>query len=166
MGCVSTIDLQTRLDLHEVLSRFCISLDRGQISGWTSLFTADATFAWQDNDPLRGREALAQIPMTVSTLGLRHHFSSIVLDRLESPKMVRCQATCIVTNWQDRAKLSDVLDCDIIFRKTSVWQIVEMQARSAHQDGAGCCADLCEDQAVAAAAGNGPTAMMTGGMLN
>ncbi|MBG6119994.1 MULTISPECIES: nuclear transport factor 2 family protein [unclassified Sphingobium] len=132
MGCISTIDLQVRMDLHEVLSRFCIALDRGQTNAWSNLFTADATFVWQNDEALQGRDALALIPDKCAALGLRHHFSSIVLDRLESPKSMRCQATCIVTDWQDRAKISDVLDCDIVFRKTSNWQIVEVNARSAH----------------------------------
>jgi hypothetical protein len=131
MACISTMDVQTRIDLHELLSRFCLRLDGRDNCCWSTLFCTDAVVQWGNAPRMTGREEIAAGIGRMGHPGQRHLFSSVVFDRTSSPREILCTASCLVSDWAAAGALSDFLDCSIIFRKAGALHIASVTAVSA-----------------------------------
>jgi hypothetical protein len=138
MGVISNLDVQTRLDVREVLSRFCHAIDHVDECGWARLFTMDAKFRSALCGDFVGRDEILALPRKMHELGegyWRHDFTNIVIDRTESHRTLKVRAYCTVTDWSDCGKPVFFADCVIILRNTCQWQIAELTAQAVRADG-------------------------------
>lgn len=132
MGCISTIDIQTRLDVQELLSHFAHFLDHDRGSCWADLFTTDGVFECADGHRLQGAAELATLPALVSERGhgaWRHMISQIVIERRNTRKDLIVRAYCPVIDMDDTSALAAFYDFDFTLRFTSRWRIEHALAR-------------------------------------
>lgn len=125
MACISTIDLQTRLDVHELLSHFSHFLDHDRGTCWADLFTTDGVFEC-DGLRLRGRTELATVPSLVTQAGKgawRHPITAVVIERCNTRKDLTVNAYCPVIDMNHSSTLSTFYDFDFTLRFASRWRI-------------------------------------------
>jgi hypothetical protein len=87
MTCISSVDHQTRLDVHELLARFCHHLDHDQSDAWGALFTLDGSFDCDAGYRFAGHAELATLPGIVRTCGggiWRHTITATAMRRCDS----------------------------------------------------------------------------------
>jgi hypothetical protein len=126
MGVLSTLDVQTRLDVHELVNRYCHLIDHGDGVAFTELFTADAVFEFQDDVKLVGRAEIARVPALVQGLGSgnwRHQVTNLVIDRTGHPRQLEVSAYVMVIDWSNGGALTCFSEYKIELRKTCHWQI-------------------------------------------
>lgn len=126
MGCVSTVDLQTKMEAHELLSRFCHYLDHNKTSEWSHLFTADAVVDGGHMGIYEGRAEIAQIPAKISHLGngfWRHHLSNVMFERTGHPRELEINAYCLTTDWSKEGALVHCSDFRAILKNRCHWQL-------------------------------------------
>lgn len=130
-----TIDLQARLDLHELLARYCHRVDHGDADGWAALFTSDGVFEVAGVMRLQGTEQLRTMPGTVAEHGgdkWRHQITSIVVEPGDTADSATVDAYGLVTNWGDGGKLVTFTDYHIdMLRVGGAWRIAALLARPA-----------------------------------
>jgi len=138
MAVISNLDVQTRLDVRELLSRFCHAVDHMDEAGWGRLFTADAKF----HSPLCGdygcRAELMDLPRKMHEEGggfWRHEFTNIVIDRTGNNRELQVRAYCTVTDWKNGGQPVFFADCEIVLRHTSQWQIAILSTKAVRPDG-------------------------------
>lgn len=82
-----SIDLQARLDAHDLLARFCSYLDRGLDRPWAELFAPHAVIQCDCGTVFEGRERIVTLPGFLRSRHAgrtRHIIQGIVIDRGES----------------------------------------------------------------------------------
>lgn len=130
-----TIDLQSRLELHELLARYCHRVDHGDADGWAALFTSDGVFEVAGVMRLQGSEQLRAMPGTVTEHGggkWRHQITSIVVEPGATADRATVDAYGLVTDWNDGGKLVTFTDYRIdMLRVGGAWRIAELVARPA-----------------------------------
>lgn len=132
MGCISTIDIQTRLDVHELLSHFSHFLDHDRGPCWADLFTTDGVFECPDGDRLRGAAELATVPGLVNERGRgawRHLITAVVIERCNTRKELTVHAYCQVIDMDQDSALAAFYDFDFALRFASHWRISHALAR-------------------------------------
>lgn len=132
MSCISTIDIQTRLDVQELLSHFSHFLDHDRGPCWADLFTTDGVFECADGDRLQGTAALATLPSIVNERGhgaWRHLITQVVIERCNTRKDLRVHAYCPVIDMDQNSALAAFYDFDFTLRFASRWRISRALAR-------------------------------------
>lgn len=126
MACISTIDIQTRLDVQELLSHFSHFLDHNQGSCWADLFTTDGVFECAGGRYLQGRTELATVPSLVNEAGVgawRHVITAVVIERCNTRKDLTVHAYCPVIDMNQSSPLATFYDFDFTLRFASRWRI-------------------------------------------
>jgi 3-phenylpropionate/cinnamic acid dioxygenase small subunit len=126
MTCISTVDLQTKMEVHELLSRFCHYLDHGKTEEWSQLFTTDAVLDVASLGLYDGRDEIAQIPQRVTQLGdgfWRHHLSNVMFTRTEQVRELEINAYCLTTDWSRGGALVNCADFRAILKSRCHWQV-------------------------------------------
>lgn len=126
MTCISTIDLQTRLDVHELLARFSHFLDHGRGACWAELFTTDGVFECHAGERIEGMAALAELPGRVGALGggnWRHIVTGIIVDRLPGRKDLVARAYGPVVDMGQAGALAAFYDYEFTLRLAARWRI-------------------------------------------
>ena len=126
MACISTIDIQTRLDVQELLSHFSHFLDHDRGTCWADLFTTDGIFACADGDRLQGRTELATVPARVQQAGRgawRHLITAVVIERCNTREDLSVHAYCPVIDMNHTSPLATFYDLDFTLRFASRWRI-------------------------------------------
>ncbi len=126
MACISTIDIQTRLDVQELLSHFSHFLDHDRGSCWADLFTTDGVFVCADGHHLQGRAELTTVPSLVAERGhgaWRHLITAVVIERCNTRKDLAVHAYCPVVDMNRSSTLSTFYDFDFTLRFASRWRI-------------------------------------------
>lgn len=129
MGCISSVDLQTRLDVQELLSRWCHYLDHGQSQEWSRLFTLEGRVDAGMLGTFVGRDQISQLPERVAEKGgglWRHHLSNIMFERTGSPRELEIRAYCLTTDWRAGGALVQGCDFTARLEKRCHWQIASM----------------------------------------
>ncbi len=152
MVCISTIDLQTRLDVHELLSHFSHFLDHNQGASWAELFTLDGVFECSDGSRLRGSVDLATVPAKVSARGQglwRHLITAVMISRNETRKALTVRAYGPVIDMSQSGALAAFYDYEFTLKFTSSWRIASAMAHrvggvTASQIGAASIANLAQ----------------------
>ena len=131
MGVISTVDVQTRLDICEVLSRYCHFADHNAGDDWAALFTPNGIFEVPGSIRLEGREKLSVMPGIVHDHGKglwRHQISNILIDHALSRKEMRVKAYGMVTDWGNGGAPVSFSDYTIILKYSCRWQIAHLIA--------------------------------------
>ncbi len=132
MACISTIDIQTRLDVQELLSHFSHFLDHNQGHCWADLFTVDGVFECADGKRLRGTAELSKVPAKVHELGggvWRHLITAVVIQRVNTRKDLVVQAYGPVIDMNHASALAAFYDYSFTLRFGSSWRIAHALAR-------------------------------------
>lgn len=131
MGLISTVDIQTRLDICELLSRYCHFVDHDAGDDWAALFTRDGIFEVPGSFRLEGREQLSSMPRIVQDHGKglwRHQITNILIDHSLNRKEMSVKAYGLVTDWGNGGTPISFSDYDIILRHSCHWQITHLKA--------------------------------------
>ncbi|HTG38270.1 nuclear transport factor 2 family protein [Sphingomonas sp.] len=129
---VSSVDPATKLEVHELLSRYCWAVDHRDSGEWEQVFTIDARYRTASSGVLDGRAAIMAVPDTLhdkSGGNWRHHFTNIIVDRSESGRELRVRAFLTIRDCQDGAPVASA-DCVILARRTDHWRIADFEAAS------------------------------------
>lgn len=129
---LSSVDPVTKLELHEVLSRYCWAVDHDDAREWEQLFTIDARYAKSGMDPIEGRAGIMRIPgelRSKSGGNWRHHFTNIIVDRAASGREMKVRAFLTVRDCMDCTPVASA-DCIILMRRTDHWRIARFEAVS------------------------------------
>lgn len=129
MACISSVDLQTRLDVQELLSRWCHYLDHGQSQEWSRLFTLDSRVDAGPLGTFTGRDEIAQLPQRVADKGQglwRHHLSNMMFERTGNLRELKVSAYCLTTDWSAGGALIQCSDFSAMLEYRCHWQIASM----------------------------------------
>lgn len=131
MTCISTIDYQTRLDVHELLGQYSHFLDHDRGACWAELFTTDGVFECADGHRLEGAAALSTLPGLVQQKGhgaWRHLITGIVIDRAESRKELTVHAYGPVLDMDNAGAIAAFYDYEFSLRFAARWRIAHLTA--------------------------------------
>jgi hypothetical protein len=129
MGCISTVDLQTKMDVQELLSRYCHFLDHDNAAEWAKLFTADCHLDAGGLGIFEGRNAVSNIPSLVRMKGAgnwRHHLSNVMMERTSHARELEIKAYCLVTDWGKQGAMVGCFDFHARLQNRCHWQIVDL----------------------------------------
>lgn len=132
MGCISTVDLQTKMDIQELLSRYCHFIDHNNAIEWARLFTADCRMDCGSMGIFDGRAAIAGIPALVQAKGggnLRHHLSNVMMERTANPRELDMHAYCLLTDWSRQGAMVACFDFHARLQNRCHWQIAELSMK-------------------------------------
>jgi|GEM_PF-1181243 len=132
MACISTIDIQTRLDVQELLSHYSHHLDHNQGACWADLFTVDGVFECADGNRLRGCAELATVPAMVNERGngvWRHLITAVVIKRVNTRKDLIVQAYGPVIDMNQASAMAAFYDYQFTLKFGSSWRIAHALAR-------------------------------------
>lgn len=132
MTCISTIDIQTRLDVQELLSHFAHFLDHDRGPCWADLFTNDGVFECPDGSCLTGAAELASLPTLVAEKGRgswRHLITQVIVERRRERKELAVRAYCPVIDMDNSTTLAAFYDFEFVLRFASRWRISHALAR-------------------------------------
>lgn len=103
MSHFSAIDLQTRLEVQDLLSRFCHALDHNKVETWVRLFALEGYIDAPRLGCFSGREEIMKIPEMVRAQGggaWRHYLNNMYIDHVEGSRDLRVEAYCMVSDWR------------------------------------------------------------------
>ena len=86
--------------IQDVIAKYAICVDTGDIEGFSAIFTPDAVWRWPGAGlEYRGREALAQVALAVAThaKGTQHAISNIVVNVQGNKAQSVCQLCCFLS---------------------------------------------------------------------
>nr|WP_279587911.1 nuclear transport factor 2 family protein [Sphingomonas vulcanisoli] len=132
MVCISTIDIQTRLDVQELLSHFSHFLDHDRGACWADLFTTDGVFECADGNRLCGAAELATLPSMVNERGhgaWRHLITAPIIQRCNTRKEMSVHAYCQVLDMDENSAVAAFYDLDLTLRHAARWRISHALAR-------------------------------------
>jgi hypothetical protein len=138
MACISTLDHQTRLDVHELLARYCQFMDHDRGECWASLFTADGVFEKASGFRLEGTQELATFPAKIHAVGggcWRHVVTNVTIDRCPNHKDVIVNAYVMVMDWAEGGKPVGLCDTRMVVRRANAWRIARVDATPVGVDG-------------------------------
>ncbi|MCP3732488.1 nuclear transport factor 2 family protein [Sphingomonas sp. MG17] len=131
MTCVSMVDHQTRVEIHEVLARFCHYIDDREPRNWASLFTPDGALICEGQDCARGKEQLAEAAARIQREGsatARHVITSVMIEPGHSRREVVVRASGLVID-MGHGGLSEFHDYRFTLRQAGAWRIAQLAAR-------------------------------------
>jgi uncharacterized protein (TIGR02246 family) len=129
---MAKLDVSDRIEIEELLARYCHRVDHGDAEGWAGLFTPDGSFEVPGAMLLKGTEQLRTMPGIVAAQGggkWRHQITSIATEAGAKPGTARLQAYGLVTDWRDGNKLMTFTDYDMnLNRENGTWRIATLVA--------------------------------------
>ncbi len=131
MRCISTIDVQTRLDAQELLNRFCHAIDHQDRAAWLSLFAPGARYDSGYLGSFATEEEIGSIPALVGTKGRgtwRHHFTNLILDRMNDRRHLIGKAFLTTRDCGQIGEPVRFSDCTIELKLGRHWQILRFKA--------------------------------------
>ena len=131
MGCISAIDHPTRVEVQELLSRYCHYLDHDRGDCWAKLFTHDGVFEESDGLTLRGQAELGSLPSIIRRDGggmLRHMISTIIVDRCDASRDLIVSAYGPVADLRGDGGISTFYDYHIRINRVPAWRIARIVA--------------------------------------
>lgn len=126
----SAIDLQTRLEVQDLLSRFCHALDRNLEKEWIELFPEDGLVVAPRFGSFSGRAEIARIPGLVREHGKgcwRHYLGNMYMDRASDRRDVLVEAYCTVSDWSGTGNVVRSWDLSARVGKRRGWKIISLR---------------------------------------
>ncbi|HEX7821429.1 MAG TPA: nuclear transport factor 2 family protein [Sphingobium sp.] len=128
----SAIDPTTRLEIHDLLARFCHDLDHGDVESWDSLFTRGAIFTSDMFGTFEDPQGIRLIPELVHSLGnglWRFHFLNTVLSPVNRRHVI-AKSTLATLDCDSGLASRRVYDCVVELKLGRWWQIARVNAIS------------------------------------
>ncbi|MDX3909828.1 MAG: nuclear transport factor 2 family protein [Sphingobium sp.] len=125
----SAIDLQTRLEVQDLLSRFCHALDRNMTKEWIELFPEDGCVEAPRFGTFCGRAEIARLPDLVREHGKgcwRHYLNNMYMDRMPDSRDLQVEAYCTVSDWSKKGNVVRSWDFSARVGKRRGWKIVNL----------------------------------------
>jgi hypothetical protein len=121
---VSTDDY---VQISNLLGQYCWRVDHGDSDGWAALFTKDGELAGVSPDPIRGVEALKQIPLTFHSGGggqARHHLGGLWCEYGKDQNLIEARFYNLVCGWNPIGTLQAFASCQAtIVKLEGEWKI-------------------------------------------
>jgi ketosteroid isomerase-like protein len=121
-----------RLDIFDLISRYCYAVDHDDADGWASLFTMEGVFEVPGIMRLEGRDQLRTMPGIVKQQGdgkWRHQVTNILIDDGAEPDTALVRAYGLVTDWREGGKPVSFTDYKIKLRRLECgWRIQTLVA--------------------------------------
>jgi 3-phenylpropionate/cinnamic acid dioxygenase small subunit len=126
------LDVEARLDIHDLLARYCHLVDSGDAEGWSALFAEDGVFDVPGAIHLVGRAQLRSMPGIVLQQGerkWRHQITNIVVEAGDTPDTAHVRAYGVLSDWRKGGVLAAFSDYRIELRRVQgAWQVVGLTA--------------------------------------
>lgn len=124
------VTLEDRAEISDVLARYCFFVDEGESDAWADLWTEDGVFAGVTREPIRGREALRQVPVWSLSGGCRHKLVNMIPEYGESEDEMIVRCYNFVTSWLDDARFNSLAVARYhLVRQGDTWKIKSNQVR-------------------------------------
>jgi hypothetical protein len=124
------VSLQDWVDVNDLLARYCFFVDEGESDAWADLWTEDGVFAGVTRDPVRGREALKQVPKWAISGGSRHKLVNLIIEYGETKDDIIVRGYNFVTGWLGGPRFGAMAVVRYhLVRKGGEWKIKSNQAR-------------------------------------
>lgn len=139
MGQVSTVDIHTRLEICELLTRYSHFADHDQGDEWADLFTFDGVFEARGMLRLAGREQLRTLPRMIAQQGggcWRHQITNVMVDHAQLNEK-RVRAYCALFDWGNGGAPVKFYDFTMTLHKGRRWQIAQLTADVIGTNGVG-----------------------------
>lgn len=122
-----------RLDIIDLLARYCHAVDHDDADGWAALFAQQGVFEVTGIMRLEGHEQLRTMPGIVVEQGggkWRHQITNVVIDDGGTTDTACVRAYGLVTDWRDGGKPVSFTDYEITLRRLKCgWRIQALVAR-------------------------------------
>lgn len=132
MGGITNDD---RIEIAELLARYCHRVDHADTAGWLELFTPDGVFEVAGVMRLEGHEQVGAMPGVVAQQGggkWRHQITNIAVDAGEGDDLAQVTAYGLVTDWGNEGKPMTFSDYTITMNRASgAWRIQTLLATPA-----------------------------------
>jgi hypothetical protein len=125
----SAINIETRLEIRDLLSRFCHSLDRNMTQQWNELFTFDAIVDAPKLGRFVGIEEIGEILGLVQQKGCgawRHFLHNVYIDLTEDSRDLLVAAYCTVSDWRTQGNVVRCWDLNARITKRRGWKIAAL----------------------------------------
>lgn len=124
------VSLQDWVDTYDLLARYCYFVDEGECEAWVDLWTEDGVFAGVMPEPVRGREALKQVPIWSISGGSRHKLVNLIIEYGESKDEITVRCYNFITAWLGDAKIGGMAVARYqLVRTGDGWKIKSNQVR-------------------------------------
>lgn len=136
MNCVSMIDHETRVEIHEILARFCHYIVDGDATLWAGLFTPTGTLTCDGQTCAQGTAQLTAAAERIRLGGTsmsRHVITSVMIDAGPSRREILVRASGLVID-MNLEGLSEFYDYRFHVRKLGSWRIDSLEAHRIGKD--------------------------------
>ncbi|MFL9840449.1 nuclear transport factor 2 family protein [Sphingomonas sp. ST-64] len=127
-----SIDHHARLDVHDLLARFCHAIDRGDTRAWLELFTGDGTFECGEGGTFAGRaeltDLLSKIRECVGDCS-RHLITAVVINRGATWRDLHVEAYGPVMDLRNGGMITEFYDYEFHLRLAGQWRVRAVSAR-------------------------------------
>ena len=127
----SAIEFHTRLEVQDLLNRFCYSLERCDRPVWHGVFTRNATFSSTWLGDFHNLDEIALIPALMHERGdgaWRFHMFNLVLFPGVNRSLLTAKACMAVFDGENQDKPPRLSDCSFKIRHAACWQITHVDA--------------------------------------
>lgn len=127
----SAIELKTRLEIQDLLNRFCHALQHCDLEIWDSIFSRTATFSSSILGDFQDRAEIRTIPEQVRALGggsWRFHLFNTVLLPGENRYALTVKLSLATFDCAATAAPQRIADCQFDLRCSTWWHIVRFDA--------------------------------------
>jgi 3-phenylpropionate/cinnamic acid dioxygenase small subunit len=124
------VSVEDRLEVNDILARYCWHVDEGDAEEWADLWTEDGVFAGVTPEPIRGREQLKFVPGTSLSGGCRHNLINVVIDYGDTEDEITVRCYNLVFSWM----AGGAINCNAValyklVRRGDTWKIKSNQVR-------------------------------------
>lgn len=127
-----TTSNSARLDVHDLLARFCQYLDQGRVKEWADLFLGHATFTCDGGVVWKGIEQISRIPhlLQIEARGSRRHLmNAILIEEGANWRDLQVKAYGPVIDLDLAGAVTDYYDYSFRLRFVNRWRIFEASAK-------------------------------------
>jgi hypothetical protein len=124
------VSVEDRLEVYDLLARYCWHVDEGDAEAWADLWTEDGAFSGVSAETIRGREALKHVPGNSLSGGTRHNLINVIMDYGDTTDDMIVRGYNLVHSWMAGGAVA----CNAVVkyhlvRRGDTWKIKSNQAR-------------------------------------
>lgn len=125
------IAIEDRMEITDVLARYCWHVDEGETEEWVDLWTDDGVFAGISKEPKRGREQLKEVPPRALAAGSRHKVVNLLMEYGDTDDDIIVRGYSLVTSWlAEPAFICNSVVRYHMVREGDTWKIKSNQVRN------------------------------------
>ena len=103
------VSIEDTLAVQDLLGRYCWYVDENRAEEWADLYTEDGEFAGTSPEPLRGRDALMNVPRGLWASGqgkMRHQYGNLYIEHGEDDNRLVARFYNQISTWGEGARLT------------------------------------------------------------